>query len=177
MAEPPVVPAADSGRSRRRFLEAAAKVLAGLVAAVGAVPLAASVIGPIFRRPAAHFARVGRVDAFPLGEPVNPTFEYRTDDAYLHTIVLHDVWLVRRSATEVTVFSAVCPHLGCHYYWHAKARQFICPCHASVFSIEGRVLAGPSPRPLDTLPARIEEGELLVKWQRFELGMSRKVPL
>jgi Rieske Fe-S protein len=174
MSEPPRPPAANG---RRRFLKAAAEILGGLVAAVAAAPLVASALGPIFEKRREHFARVGPLDSFTIGRPANPTFEYRTDDAYLHQVVLHDIWVVRRSETDVSAFSTVCPHLGCHVYWEEQAKQFICPCHASIFSIDGRVLSGPAPRPLDTLAAKIEDGILFVKWERFQLGVPKKVSL
>ena len=36
--------------------------------------------------------------------------------------------------------------------------------------------AGPAPRPLDTLPEKVENGELWVEWERFKLGIHEKVP-
>lgn len=177
MAEPSLLPAAEACRGRRRFLKAAAGILTGFVAAAAAVPLVGMLFGPIYRRQQSHFERVGPIEGFPIGRPANPTFEHRTDDAYLRKIVLTDVWVVRRSATDVTVYSSICPHLGCHVYWDERAKEFICPCHASLFSLTGHVLGGPAPRPLDTLTSKVEGGELFVEWQRFELGIPHKVPL
>ena len=51
--------------------------------------------------------------------------------------------------TEVTAYSPICPHLGCHYYdWNPQSKTFVCPCHGSVYSIHGKILGGPAPRPL-----------------------------
>jgi cytochrome b6-f complex iron-sulfur subunit len=36
--------------------------------------------------------------------------------------------------------------------------RFDCPCHASSFDLEGRVLSPPATRPLDRLAVRIEHG-------------------
>jgi menaquinol-cytochrome c reductase iron-sulfur subunit len=87
---------------------------------------------------------------------------------------LHNIWAVKNSSSDVTVFSPICPHLGCRYKWHADSQHFICPCHGSVFSIDGKVLGGPAPRPLDTLPTKIENGELFVEWELFKEGISQK---
>jgi menaquinol-cytochrome c reductase iron-sulfur subunit len=93
----------------------------------------------------------------------------------LRETVLRTVWVVKHSASEVTVFSPICPHLGCQYDWHAPQHEFICPCHGSVFAPDGNVLAGPAPRPLDTLPQEIKQGVLSVEWERFALGIPEKI--
>jgi nitrite reductase/ring-hydroxylating ferredoxin subunit len=33
-----------------------------------------------------------------------------------------------------------------------------CPCHGSVYAADGRVLSGPAPRSLDTLPMQVQGG-------------------
>jgi glycine/D-amino acid oxidase-like deaminating enzyme/nitrite reductase/ring-hydroxylating ferredoxin subunit len=45
--------------------------------------------------------------------------------------------------------SAKCTHLGCAVHWNAAERSWDCPCHASRFDIEGQVLHGPAPTPLE----------------------------
>jgi len=56
----------------------------------------------------------------------------------------------------------VCPHLGCIVPWSEEEQRFHCPCHAAGFNVEGEVLAGPPPRPLDLFPVEIVEGEITV---------------
>lgn len=51
-----------------------------------------------------------------------------------------------------------CTHLGCTVPWIGAEERFVCPCHASVFDIKGRVLSPPAPRPLDLFAVRIENG-------------------
>jgi Rieske Fe-S protein len=119
--------------------------------------------------------RVGRLEDLPVGKPVLRTFGYKSDDAYAAVSEVHDVFVIRRSDTDVTVFSPICTHLGCHGEWDSASGRFVCPCHGSVFSADGRVLGGPAPRPFDTLPHRIEDGVLLVEWQRFEPGILQRV--
>src|SRR6185369_16814552 len=52
--------------------------------------------------------------------------------------------------------------LGCAYHWEAARNQFVCPCHESRFSIDGKVLGGPAARPLDRYPVRVENSKLLI---------------
>jgi menaquinol-cytochrome c reductase iron-sulfur subunit len=38
----------------------------------------------------------------------------------------------------------------------------LCPCHSSVFSVDGAVISGPAPRPLDRYETKVENGKLLL---------------
>jgi len=55
-----------------------------------------------------------------------------------------------------------CTHLGCTVPWDAGKKQFICPCHASVFDIRGDVVQSPAPRPLDRFEVIIENQRVIV---------------
>lgn len=45
-------------------------------------------------------------------------------------------------------FSAVCTHQGCTVA-KVDGRNIICPCHGSVYTLDGSVVKGPATRPLD----------------------------
>lgn len=66
------------------------------------------------------------------------------------------------SAEGMTVFSAVCSHLGCLVNYHKDTREFICPCHGGKYDLTGKNIAGPPPAPLAKLPHKIEQGMVLV---------------
>jgi menaquinol-cytochrome c reductase iron-sulfur subunit len=70
--------------------------------------------------------------------------------------------VVARGEDNYTVFSPICTHLGCAYNWNEERSRFECPCHNSVFDIEGRVVSGPAPRPLDTYEVKVEGERLFV---------------
>ncbi len=169
------LPSADA--TRRDFFRTATAVLGGIIAVVLAVPLVGSLIGPAFRKKPKKWARVARVGSLPVGQPTVLSFTDQTSEGYLRETVVRNVWAVRRSTADVTVYSPICPHLGCRYDWEPNSGRFLCPCHGSLFSLDGKVLAGPAPRPLDTLPTKIDGDELYVEWERFELGTSRKIPV
>jgi len=46
----------------------------------------------------------------------------------------------------------------------------------SVFALDGTVLNGPAPRPLDALDVRVENGRLSVLLQEFTAGVATKIP-
>jgi cytochrome b6-f complex iron-sulfur subunit len=55
-----------------------------------------------------------------------------------------------------------CTHLGCTVPWREDEDRFHCPCHSSIFNRKGEVVSGPAPRPLDTFPIEIVDGEIVV---------------
>jgi menaquinol-cytochrome c reductase iron-sulfur subunit len=84
---------------------------------------------------------------------------------------------VKKDNSDVTAFSPQCTHLGCGYRWDDAERKFKCPCHRSVFDLNGAVLSGPAPRPLDRLPVKIENGRLFVIYKEFKAGPPNPVEL
>jgi cytochrome b6-f complex iron-sulfur subunit len=58
--------------------------------------------------------------------------------------------------------SQTCTHLGCSVPWVEEEQHFHCPCHGSIFTTTGEVIAGPAPRPLDLFPVEIVSGEVFV---------------
>lgn len=61
-----------------------------------------------------------------------------------------------------TAFTAVCTHLGCVVAWQEQAGEFLCPCHGGRFSADGQVLAGPPPRPLESLVVTLDGDQLKI---------------
>ncbi len=165
----------EAGANRRRFLKRAIGLMSALVAATLTVPLVGGIVGPSFRRKKPTWAVVGDISSLVVGRPTRMKFPLKAEDAYLRQTVIHEVWVTRHGPSEVTVFSPVCPHLGCHYNWHPETSEFVCPCHGSIYSIDGKVLGGPAPRPLDTLPSKLEKDVLSVQWGQFEVGVPKKV--
>jgi nitrite reductase/ring-hydroxylating ferredoxin subunit len=57
--------------------------------------------------------------------------------------------LVRTAEDRFYAYSQKCTHLSCAVYYDAGKGTLECPCHDGRFALEdGRVLAGPPPRPL-----------------------------
>jgi nitrite reductase/ring-hydroxylating ferredoxin subunit len=59
--------------------------------------------------------------------------------------------------------SLVCTHRGCEVRWQEEAGRYRCPCHFGEYDAEGRVLGGEPLRPLRTLEAALEGGEVVVR--------------
>jgi menaquinol-cytochrome c reductase iron-sulfur subunit len=163
-------------RERRNFLLLSIGVLTSLMGLVLGIPLVSSLVAPKAPKTKETWEKVASLGSLPMGQPVRLNFAAQTVDAYQREEKLHSVWIIRHSPEEVVAFSPICTHLGCYFNWNPMSGHFECPCHASVFSIDGRVLAGPAPRPLDPLPLKIDRGNLYVTWQRFKVGIPERVP-
>ena len=159
---------------RRGFLKIAAASLYTAMGALLALPFLKTLVTPAIMRKS-QFSRVGDMNGFPVGQPVDIRFSAQAQDAFYHGEVRHVVWVLKHEDGSVEAFSPVCPHLGCHYDWNPTAGQFQCPCHASTFARDGTVLGGPAPRSLDTLPQKILGGTLYVKWVDYTPGIPGKV--
>jgi Rieske Fe-S protein len=71
----------------------------------------------------------------------------------------------------------VCPHLGCAVAFDRAQNNYLCPCHDSRFALDGAKLSGPSERGLDQLPLQIVNGRVLLTWERYKTGQSKKEPV
>ncbi len=60
-----------------------------------------------------------------------------------------------RQGSALRAFDAECTHLGCLVEWNVTEKNFRCPCHGGLFDANGQVLAGPPPRPLIEIPAKL----------------------
>ena len=69
--------------------------------------------------------------------------------------------LLRSSPSVVLAFDARCPHLGCSVAGAQKL--LICPCHGSLFGLDGSVKQGPAVKPLTALPATFDGQTVSVK--------------
>jgi nitrite reductase/ring-hydroxylating ferredoxin subunit len=67
-----------------------------------------------------------------------------------------------RSEVGLIALSNRCTHQACAVPFNAVTGRFECLCHGARFALDGGVLAGPAPRPLEYFPARLEGGRLIV---------------
>ncbi len=58
--------------------------------------------------------------------------------------------------------SQQCTHNKCNVDFLPERGVIFCPCHSSQFDLNGNVLAGPAPRPLDRFATTIRDGQVLV---------------
>lgn len=152
-------------------------IASGLIGLGLAIPLAGYVISPALKRREASWVEVGPTDHLPTGEPVELEYASAVKDGWRTVTAKKAVWAIKQPTGNIAVFSPICPHLGCGFRWDAGDNTFKCPCHGSVYDVNGKVLAGPAPRPLDVLPSRVEQGKLFVMYKEFKSGLAQSVEL
>lgn len=166
--------------SRRSFVKVTTLSLAAATSFILGIPLVGSLASGAKKISDRVFSRLAPVKSIPnsftpVEKPDKLHFNKIEKDAFLRTEKQEDVWVVKKSDNDLTTFSPICPHLGCRYNWNEEQKLFICPCHNSVFTIDGKVVSGPAPRGLDTLPTKIEDKTLYVLYEKFEVGVPEKI--
>jgi Rieske Fe-S protein len=163
-------------QSRRTFLTQVIAACGAFLAAALGIPSVGAVAGSALQLTGADWITLGQLSSFPADVPTSAEFVIIRTDGWVKTSETRTVWVTRSSSNDVVIFNGRCTHLGCAYHWSANTNEFDCPCHAGVFGKDGRVLGGPPPRPLDTLPTRVTNGLLEVQYQDFREGIPQRVP-
>lgn len=148
--------------SRREFLSRTFFFLGGLIAAALALPSAVYFLSPAWRRKQEGWIEIGPVSSIPIGRPTKVEFIERTKDAWATIEGKRSAWIVTSDGKTFDSFDPHCTHLGCPYSWSEEKEKFLCPCHNAAFAIDGRVLFGPPPRPLDRYRSKVENGLLYI---------------
>ena len=97
-----------------------------------------------------------------VGKPEEVVFRRTRVDGWRVLNEKSTAWVLRKDDQNVIAYAPQCTHLGCAYHWDEKENNFLCPCHTSTFSIDGKVLSGPAPRPLDRYVTKIDQGKILI---------------
>jgi cytochrome b6-f complex iron-sulfur subunit len=69
--------------------------------------------------------------------------------------------VVRAVDGKLKSFSAVCTHLDCTVQYVPGKNHFLCACHNGKYDLNGRVISGPPPRPLQEYKVS-EDGENII---------------
>jgi menaquinol-cytochrome c reductase iron-sulfur subunit len=150
------------GLTRRNFYAGAIYGIGALMAVALGMPAAIYLLFPPKIRQAGQWAEIGDIGSLAPDEPTEMTFRHNRVDGWKVSSEKAAAWVVKHPDNSVTAFGPQCTHLGCAYHWDDGKHEFICPCHNSFFAIDGAVLAGPAPRPLDRYETKIEGNKLLI---------------
>ncbi len=136
--------------TRRQFLKVVNRLLAitGLAVIVG--PVVAYFYPPKLEETPSEPVLVGNEDELPLG--ASKTIRFGRYPA----LVIH-------TQAGLRAYSAVCTHFACICKWNPESKLIECPCHEGYFDpLDGHVVSGPPPLPLESIPIFIENGEMYI---------------
>ncbi len=170
---------------RRGFLKQfCAMVIGGIVGLVPAVAGLVVFFDPIRRKSqGGKMLRVTTLDALPAdGVPRKFSVIASRTDAWnrFPDVPVGAVYIRRSGEKDLHVLNVTCPHAGCFVDYRADRDGFLCPCHNSLFNVDGTLKdpRSPSPRALDGLEWEIRnQNEVWVKFQNYEAGRKEKIPV
>lgn len=70
--------------------------------------------------------------------------------------------LIHTANGEWRAFSAVCTHLNCTVQYREQTQQIWCACHNGLYDLNGKVIGGPPPRPLEEYTAHVQGDGVVV---------------
>lgn len=171
----------------KRILEGRRSFFLWLVAigtaAMGAllsVPLVRYALYPVFAQTTSlSWSKLGRKSNYAsLTDPQRKDIQIKQVDGWRESISKKPVYVTKGkrkpSMGNTEVLTAVCPHLGCEVPWNADEGKFECPCHGSKFAPDGSLLQGPATRGMDTLPIKVQNNELMVRYEYFQALLPYK---
>ena len=147
--------------NRRTFYLTCIYAVWTLIGVILAIPAAIYLLWPPRPRKEQDWTEAGTVTDLKSGTPRELVFRKNRVDGWNVTRE-STAWVFKKAENEIVAFAPQCPHLGCAYHWVQQKHEFLCPCHTSTFSIDGDVLSGPAPRPLDRYEVKVQGSKLLL---------------
>ena len=139
--------------SRRDFMKATVFFVGGIIGAAVGVPAVGYLIDPALKGGTKEaWIPIAKMTDMPeVGTPYPFSFTRVQVNGWERTATSHGGFILRKSdkPEDLLILNSRCTHLGCTVNWKAEDKVFLCPCHDAKFSLEGTVLGGPPPRPLD----------------------------
>ncbi len=144
--------------SRRTLLRNLLWAIGGLITALLGVPVVGYFVSPALKQEETPWVPVAYARDIPPGVPIMVEYSERIKEGWYRTESRNAAWILTKDAQSYVIYDPRCTHLGCAYTWKPDRQQFFCPCHDGIFDIDGRVISGPPPRPLDRLEVKVEGG-------------------
>jgi menaquinol-cytochrome c reductase iron-sulfur subunit len=178
----PVAAGAPAPQRRSFLVGLAAGVIGAIVTIVPTIPSLGFLLHPLVKK-----KRAGSGDGFVPVTTLEAIPEDGSPRAFPVQMDIYDAWnkipnrqvgavfLSKDKEGKIKCFSCVCPHLGCTINYEDKAKLFVCPCHASSFTLDGERENQIPPRSMDPLEVRVTgKDEVEVKYQAFRAGTSER---
>jgi menaquinol-cytochrome c reductase iron-sulfur subunit len=141
---------------RRGFLVGSINAMMGAITAALGIPALGYLLVPAREKKQQNWIEAADLTKLMVNQPEQVIFQRVRRDGWKVVTEKAAAWVVKTGEQQVVAFSPVCTHLGCAVSWNSGDKSFVCPCHTSSFSAEGKVMAGPAPRSLDRFDVRVD---------------------
>jgi cytochrome b6-f complex iron-sulfur subunit len=138
----------DGAPPRRDFLGKAISTTAAALGVMAIYPVV-KFVQPL-EESSPNTVKVGEAEKFPRGTS--------------RMVVLGGapVLVLRLDDGNFRAFKALCTHLNCVVAFSAAHKQIECRCHNGVYSLEGKNVSGPPPRPLEKVAVSVVQGMVVI---------------
>ena len=149
-------------QTRRSFYISAINLIGGLITAALAVPAALYLAVRPKNGEDSNWVELTDVSLLKPNVPTEVLYERTRTDGWRRVTEKSSAWVVKTEDKNVVAYMPACTHLACAYHWESTNQKFVCPCHGSEFSLDGKVVAGPAPRPLDRFLTKVQDGRVMI---------------
>ncbi len=149
--------------SRRGFVGGVVGLVGAVISAVVGLPVIGYVVSPALKKTSGdEWITLGPTSALEPGIPAPFTFSQMKEVGWRRARISQTVYAVTNDGENITVYSDACTHLSCKVHWEDERDAFVCPCHDGIFDREGKVVAGPPPKPLYRFDTQVESDQLMI---------------
>jgi len=140
-----------SNITRKEFLKLTKNVFTAIGLGAVAAPIIAYFYPAKLEEMPTDPVFAGKVEEIPEGKSLKVQFG-RYPAILIHT------------SEGIKAYSAVCTHFACITAWDEDLGRIVCPCHEGYFDpIDGSVVSGPPPTPLESLAVDIQDGSIYIQ--------------
>ncbi len=170
-----VAAASERDMTRRQWLARFFWAATALVGVGMSLPVVGYFLGPILKAGRPTDVKLGKVDDFPIGVPQRVEVTLFRVNGWVTEQARQIAWVLRKKEGDDGSWSSIrtAPTSDAPITGSDNVKQFQCPCHDGRFDINGCVIGGPPPRPLDTYPHEVRDGVLYAVNRAAEEALMR----
>ena len=111
--------------------------------------------------------QIAAADSIVPGRPTLVTATVEKQQGWVAAQTQVAAFLKTEDGIHFEALSNVCTHLGCRVTLEdglvGASPGFFCPCHDGLFDIDGAVVSGPAPAPLERFEVKVDKGDVYVR--------------
>lgn len=149
--------------SRREFVTIVTAAAGTVMGVVIGIPAIGYLITPALQKVSADvWIPAGPLANYPNDTPTLFNFNRTTINGWVTTVNSFGAFIIKHADGTLLALSNKCTHLSCRVNWKPEEAAYICPCHNAYFNIDGGIIKGPQPRPLDHYETKVENDNVFI---------------